>query len=120
MKAILAPCALALLLGFPAEALNAAQTPPICRGKDLTQLASFASSRAKRADELLNADGIFWRIDKPGLEASYLYGTIHSTDDAAVALARRAAERIGGAKVVATELGGPMDAAEIARGAGRP
>src|SRR5271166_2487112 len=64
MKAILAPCALALLLGFPAEALNAAQTPPICRGKDLTQLASFASSRAKRADELLNADGIFWRIDK--------------------------------------------------------
>ena len=38
MKAILAPCALALLLGFPAEALNAAQTPPICRGKDLTQL----------------------------------------------------------------------------------
>ena len=57
MKAILAPCALALLLGFPAEALNAAQTPPICRGKDLTQLASFASSRAKRADGLLNADG---------------------------------------------------------------
>ncbi len=55
-----------------------------------------------------------WRIDKPGLAPSYLYGTIHSTDDAALAMARRAAERIGGAKVVATELGGPMDAVEKA------
>jgi uncharacterized protein YbaP (TraB family) len=80
----------------------------------LSQMVSLASGRAKRAEQLLNADGIFWRIDKPGLESSYLYGTIHSTDDAAIALARRAAERIGGAKVVATELGGPMDAVDKA------
>ena len=52
-------------------------------------------------------------VDCPGLEPSYLYGTIHSTDDSAIALARRATERIGRAKVVATELG-RMDAVEKA------
>ena len=54
-----------------------------------------------------------WRIERPGLAPSYLYGTIHSTDGSAIALARRAAERIGGAKIVATELGS-MDAVEKA------
>jgi uncharacterized protein YbaP (TraB family) len=113
MKAIVAAGALALLLSVAAEA-HAGAALPSCQGKDLSPTVSLASGRAKRADQLLNADGIFWRIDKPGLESSYLYGTIHSTDDAAIALARRAAERIGGAKVVATELGGPMDAVERA------
>ena len=62
----------------------------------------------------MNADGLFWRIDKSGLAPSYLYGTIHSTDESALALARRAAEQIGGVKVVATELGGPLDAIDKA------
>ena len=68
----------------------------------------------KRADDLVNADGLFWRIDKPSLPPSYLFGTIHSTDDDALALARRAASGIPEAKVVATELGGPLDAVEKA------
>jgi uncharacterized protein len=50
-------------------------------------------------------------VEKPGLAPSYIFGTIHSTDDSAITIARRAAERIGRAKVVATELGGPIDAA---------
>ena len=89
----------------------AAAGPPECSGRDLSHVAGLAEARAKRADGLVNADGLLWRVDKPGVAPSYLFGTIHSTDDSAIALARRAAQNIEGAKVVATELGGPMDSA---------
>jgi uncharacterized protein YbaP (TraB family) len=99
----------ALLAAAPAEA----DGPPACQGKNLTQVAGLTVATAKRADDLINGDGLLWRIEKPGLAPSYLYGTIHSTDDAAIALAQRAAERINGAMIVATELGS-MDAVEKA------
>jgi len=101
--------ALALLAATPAGA----DAPPTCEGKDLTDIAGLVVARAKRADDLIDGEGILWRIEKPGLAPSYLYGTIHSTDDSAIALARRAAERISGARIVATELGS-MDAVEKA------
>jgi uncharacterized protein YbaP (TraB family) len=94
----------ALALAF-AHLAAAAAPLPACTGKDLTEVAGLAQAMARRADDLVNADGLLWRIEKPGLAPSFLFGTIHSTDDAALALARRAAERIQGAKVVATELG---------------
>jgi uncharacterized protein len=111
MKSIFALCGLGLIWCL---SLAAAAEAPVCHGKDLTQVAGLDAVKARRADDLVNADGVFWRIDKPGLEPSYLYGTIHSTDESALALARRAIERIGAAKVVATELGGPLDAVEKA------
>lgn len=89
---------------------TADEPPRSCRGNDLSHVAGLAEAVAKRADDLVNADGLLWRVEKPGVATSYLFGTIHSTDDFAIGLARRAAERIGGAKVVATELGGPLDA----------
>ena len=91
-----------------------AQAPPTCVGRDLSNMPGLAEARAKRADDLVNADGLFWRIDRPSLPPSWLFGTIHSTDDDALVLARRAATAIPGAKVVATELGGPLDAMEKA------
>ena len=107
-------CACALFLAL----LNAAPATPAetdaCHGADLTHIDGLAAAEARRADDLVNADGLLWRIDKPGLAPSYLYGAIHSTDDSALALARRAARYIGGAKVVATELGGPLDSVEKA------
>jgi uncharacterized protein YbaP (TraB family) len=89
-----------------------AETPPVCGGKDLSHVAGLAEAETRRADDLLNADGLLWRIDKQALPPSYLFGTIHSTDGGALATARRAAEAISGAKVVVTELGGPIDAVE--------
>ncbi|HZZ60318.1 MAG TPA: TraB/GumN family protein [Roseiarcus sp.] len=110
MKSIFFLCGLGLLWILSAAAAAVA-APPACQGTDLTRIAGLATAKAKRADDLVNDDGVFWRIDKPGLDPSYLFGAIHSTDDSALALARRATERIGGARVVATELGGPLDAA---------
>jgi uncharacterized protein len=101
-------------LGFLLATAAAASGPaPVCAGKDLSGIAGVAEARAKRADDLKNADGLLWRIEKGGLAPSYLFGTIHSTDDGSLAMARRAAERIPGAKVVATELG-PLDLARRA------
>ncbi len=105
----------AVLIGLALAAAPAfAEATPPCRGNDLSQIPGLAEARAKRADDLVDADGLFWRIDKPSLPPSYLFGTIHSTDEDALALAGRAATAIPGAKVVATELGGPLDAMEKA------
>jgi uncharacterized protein len=104
---------LALLAALLPAAPAMAEPPPSCQGKDLTDVPGLAAERAKRAGDLVNADGLLWRIDRPGLAPSYLFGTVHSTDDAALGIARRAAYRIGDAKIVATELGS-MDAVQRA------
>ncbi len=101
------------------DAAPAAPEPPVCQGRDLSaadalDADALARARARRADPLDNDQGLLWRIEKPNGTASYLFGTIHSTDERAVALARAAAQYIRGAKVVATELGGPFDKAALA------
>jgi uncharacterized protein YbaP (TraB family) len=104
----------AFLTGFLALSLAHAEAPKSCQGSDLTQVQGLAAAEAARADDLVNGDGLLWRIDKAGLALSYLFGTIHSTDESALELARRAAQSINGAKIVATELGGPIDTIEKA------
>ena len=91
-----------------------ADPPKPCQGSDLTQIEGLAAAETASADDLVNGDGLMWRIEKPGLAPSYLFGTIHSTDESALEVARRAAQSINGAKIVATELGGPIDVIEKA------
>jgi uncharacterized protein len=110
----LAAGACACLLGLLTLTLAQAETPGACHGEDLSQVEGLAAAEAARAGDLINADGLMWRIEKPGLEPSYLFGTIHSTDDSALEVAQRATELIKDAKVVATELGGPIDSIEKA------
>ena len=85
-----------------------------CSGDDWTETRGLAEAKAKRPDDFLNGEGLLWRIEKPGLAPSYLFGTIHSTDEQAVAIANSAAAFIDKAKVVATELGGPFGPMEKA------
>jgi uncharacterized protein YbaP (TraB family) len=108
-----------LCLAAPALAGGAAAEPSACQGRDLSvdvakRPEALASARAQRAGQLDNAQGLLWRIEKPGVAASYLFGSIHSTDDRALALARAASVYISGVKTVATELGGPFDKATAA------
>jgi uncharacterized protein YbaP (TraB family) len=111
----LAPSACAWLLSLLTLSFAQAETPVACRGGDLTHVEGLAVAEAARADDLINADGLMWRIEKPSLAPSYLFGTIHSTDDSALEVAQRAAQLIKGSKVVATELGGPIDLIEKAK-----
>jgi uncharacterized protein YbaP (TraB family) len=96
-----------------------ADDPPACHGRDLSELATarpdaLKSAEKARADWLVNAKGLLWRLEKPGVAPSYLFGTIHSSDDRAITLAHKAAEHVKDVKVVATELGGPIDKTTMA------
>jgi uncharacterized protein len=106
--------ACAFVLGVLTLSLAEAEPPKACQGSDLTQVAGVVAADAARADDLVNGDGLLWRIERPGLAPSFLFGTIHSTDESALEVARRAAEFISGSKVAATELGGPMDSIQKA------
>ena len=106
--------AFAFLIGALTLSLAHAELPKPCQGSDLTQVEGLAAAEAARADDLVNGDGLLWRIEKTGLAPSTLFGTIHSTDESALEIARRAAQSINGAKIVATELGGPIDTIEKA------
>jgi uncharacterized protein len=106
--------AFAFLIGALTLSLVHAEPPKPCQGSDLTQVEGLAAAEAARADDLVNGDGLLWRIVKPGLAPSYLFGTIHSTDESALEVAHRAAQSINGSKIVATELGGPIDTIEKA------
>jgi uncharacterized protein len=106
--------AYAFFVGALTLSLARAEPPKPCQGSDLTQVEGIAAAKAARADDLVNADGLLWRIERPGLAPSYLFGTIHSTDESALEVAHRAAQSIKDAKIVATELGGPIDTIEKA------
>jgi hypothetical protein len=102
--------AMALAAAPPAAAADSA--PPACGGRDIAAGLDLTASRAARADDLTDEQGLLWRVERDGVAPSYLFGTIHSTDDGAAAIARRAAEVAAKATIVATELGGPFDAVD--------
>jgi len=83
-----------------------------CEGKDLAAGVDLSASRTKLADDLINGEGLLWRITKAGLAPSYLFGTIHSTQPEPLEIAHKAADFIDGASAVATELGEVDDLAK--------
>ena len=87
-----------------------AEAMPVCAGRDLSVDPSVKPHYELFSEDLLNSDGLLWKIEHSGIAPSYLYGTIHSTQAAPVAMARKAAKELDAAKIVATELGGPFDA----------
>ena len=88
-----------------------------CGGVDLSADASIKPDWRAHADALVNGEGLLWRIDKPDLAPSYLYGTMHSTVDGPMRLARQAAPYAEQARVIATELGDLDPAKKIEIGA---
>lgn len=97
-----------LLFAAPLLALSSlalADPSPVCEGRDLFESPNVKPDWKAHADDLVNGVGLLWTIEKPGLPPSYLYGTIHSTNDGAIALAREALKYMDGATAAATELG---------------
>ena len=81
-----------------------------CGGVDLSADPAIKPDWKAYAGEMTNGEGLLWRLDKPGLAPSYLYGTMHSTQDGPMKLARAAAPFAEKASAIATELG-DLDAA---------
>jgi uncharacterized protein YbaP (TraB family) len=55
------------------------------------------------ASLVANSDAVLWRIDKPGVPASFLFGTVHVIDPSLQALSQSTLAAIDAAKVVAVE-----------------
>lgn len=90
---------------------------PACKGKDLlaelrqTDPAAVGKLEAK-ANQTLNGKGTLWKIEKQGLAASWLFGTIHMTDPRVTSLTPSAQTAYDGAKTVVIETTDILDQAK--------
>ncbi len=97
-----------ILVAPIAVAAAAAQTPG-CKGVDITEEVR----RDRPADwtrildaagKTANAKAIFWKVEKAGVPASHLFGTVHLTDDRVNALPAAVEKALLAAKTVALEV----------------
>jgi hypothetical protein len=100
---------IALLAGGQATLVAAAEAPR-CAGSDLLEKArreepaEFAAATAA-AQEIAAGDHLLWRIEgRDGGASSYLFGTIHYSDDRLAAVVETIAPALGAARTVALEL----------------
>ncbi len=80
-----------------------------CGGKDM--MAEFAVTDPQHFQNIehvtsqsKNADAIFWKISKPGLTPSYLFGTVHLTDPRVSQLSPVIRSALKGASILALEV----------------
>jgi uncharacterized protein YbaP (TraB family) len=102
---------LAVASGLALSPSARAQSPvaPDCRGEDLLpRLAVEDAEAARRVDEaasrIPNGNAMLWRITRAGTQPSYLFGTIHLSDDRVVNLSPTVRKAIAGSRVVALEI----------------
>lgn len=85
-----------------------------CGGHDLiaemarTDPAKLDALRKEAADTV-NGKGLLWKIEKPGVEPSYLYGTMHLTDPRVLKLSDTAETAYRGADTVVIETDEVLD-----------
>ncbi len=87
---------------------NASEHPVTCGGSDL--LAQMKISDPKRYEAILNdagkipnGKGAFWKIEKPGVQPSWLLGTMHISDPRILAMPDGAKEAFAKASTVIVE-----------------
>jgi uncharacterized protein YbaP (TraB family) len=105
LRSIIGPC-LALALALLPQATGAEAA---CGGKDLlAELASADPAAHQRvlasAAETANASSILWRVEKAGLPASWLFGTVHLSDPRVANLTPAVTTALGQARKVALEV----------------
>ncbi len=66
-------------------------------------LATIALAGA-RADDIVNGQGLLWKLERDGVPASYVFGTMHSPDPRVVALPKAVARALVEAETLVLEL----------------
>jgi hypothetical protein len=94
---------------LPAGATAAPAPAPACKGRDLLPELSKADAEAGRRIEVAaaaipNGEAILWRIARPGVRPSHLFGTIHVSDERATRLSPAVSRALDGADRVALEV----------------
>jgi uncharacterized protein len=109
---ILAVLTIALLAPNPGHTAPNTAPPPACAGRDIlaemkqADPQGYARIRAV-ADAVPNTGALLWRIDGKGQAAagapSYLFGTMHTTDERVTRLSPAVTEAFNAARTVAVE-----------------
>jgi hypothetical protein len=100
----------AVLFAAAMLACGGAIAKPACGGVDLVERmrrsdkAAYAAFKAEAAATPAG-DGLFWKIEKPGVEPSHLFGTFHASDPRLMAVVERVTPLARSARSAATELG---------------
>lgn len=87
---------------------------PTCAGTDMitalgkSDPALLASIEAE-ANKTLNGRGLLWKLEKPGIAPSFLFGTMHMTDPRVTALTPVAQKAFDAAKTVVIETTDVLD-----------
>lgn len=99
---------LILLMALGTAATAAANEEKACRAESiLTELDRKDPQNTARilrdAANIKNAEAMLWRIERDGIEPSYLFGTIHVTDASLTALSPRTLTALRASTTVALE-----------------
>ena len=91
------------------QSVLGASAAPACGGRDVLAEMSGNDPAAHRAimdkaAKVPNAAALLWKVEKPGKAPSYLFGTIHMTDERVTELSAPVVSALGAAKRVALEL----------------
>ena len=109
---------LAFLAALLLAAGQAAAEPPACTGKDMIAQLAAESPRElaeirEKAAAVPNGRGLLWRIERPGVEPSFLYGTMHMSDPRVVQLPPAAQAAFDAAGTVVIETTDILDQAKM-------
>ena len=107
--ALVTPVAAQVSFGGGATAKEEVPDPTVCTGENLvTTIGREHPQAMARIDAAADATpygyGRFWRLSKPDVAPSYLYGTMHVSDERATDLAPAVRARIAAADTVALEV----------------
>ncbi|HEY7669822.1 MAG TPA: TraB/GumN family protein [Hyphomicrobium sp.] len=104
----------AWLGGFSAHAADAEKVPEKAPEETCAGVDMLAETKAKNADlyrQIMaeaeateNADALLWKIERDGHPASYLFGTVHLTDERITRLSPAVELALGEARTVALEV----------------
>lgn len=108
--------ALALQVAFLSALLtpSASHAETVCRGENLLETLQenepqkLEAMRAEAA-KIPNGEGILWKIEKAGVAPSYLFGTMHVTDDRVTELDGPAQDAFAQAKTLVIETTDVLD-----------
>lgn len=111
-RLVIAFAAVAIAAALPQHGARAAEKDVAvdkCRGIDM--LAETAAKDPQTYTRIMaesastkNAGAILWKIEKPGRPASYLFGTVHLTDERVTQLSPAVQAGLNEAKVIALEV----------------
>jgi uncharacterized protein len=116
---ILVAMAITMLFVWQANTPAFAKAPaPTCRGTNLLEAMQTKDPKGyadllAREKAIVNGKGLLWKIERPGTATSYLYGTMHMSDDRLTTLPGPVADALDEAGTVALELEEIVDEAKM-------